>query len=282
VAAESSGMSTDSASFLHVDGLDVVYDEAIEALRGVSFDVPEGRIVSLLGVNGAGKTTTLRAISNLLGADGGSVRRGTITWQGEVITGIRPSRLVARGLVQVLEGRHCFPQLTVEENLLTGGYVRRLSSRRLRDELDRVYHWLPRLRERRRSRAGVTSGGEQQMIAIGRALMTGPRLVLLDEPSMGLAPRITLEIFEIVKALNRDDNVTFLISEQNAAVALRYADQAHVLDNGRVVASGPAADLIARGDIKDIYLGGTAKPRPTSRDDEGPADVPTAHNSRRQ
>jgi branched-chain amino acid transport system ATP-binding protein len=252
-------MSAGSASFLRVDNLDVVYDEAIEALRGVSFDVPEGRIVSLLGVNGAGKTTTLRAISNLLGGDGGLVRGGTITWQGEVITRMRPSHLVARGLVQVLEGRHCFSQLTVEENLLTGGYVRRLSSRRLRNELDRVYHWFPRLRERRRSRAGVTSGGEQQMIAIGRALMTGPRLVLLDEPSMGLAPLITLEIFEIVRALNRDSNVTFLVSEQNAAVGLRYADQAHVLDNGRVVASGLAADIFARGDIKDIYLGGTAK-----------------------
>jgi branched-chain amino acid transport system ATP-binding protein len=252
-------MGPDSASFLHVDGLNVVYDEAIEALRDVSFHVQEGQIVSLLGVNGAGKTTTLRAIANLLGTDGGSVRRGTITWQGEVITGIRPSRLVAGGLVQVLEGRHCFPHLTFEENLLTGGYVRRLSSHRLRDELDRVYHWFPRLRERRRSHAGVTSGGEQQMIVIGRALMTGLRLLLLDEPSMGLVPRITLEIFEIARALNRDYSVTFLVSEQNAAVALRYADQAHVLDNGRVVASGPAADIFGRGDVKDIYFGGTAK-----------------------
>jgi branched-chain amino acid transport system ATP-binding protein len=258
-AAGSSGMSADSASFLRVDDLDVVYDEAVEALRGVSFDVAEGSIVSLLGVNGAGKTTTLRSISNLLRNDGGLVRGGTITWQGEVITRMRPSHLVARGLVQVLEGRHCFPQLTVEENLLTGGYVRRLSSRRLRNELDRVYHWFPRLRERRRSRAGVTSGGEQQMIAIGRALMTGPRLVLLDEPSMGLAPLITLEIFEIVQALNRDSNVTFLISEQNAAVGLRYADCAHVLDNGRVVASGPAADMFAHGNIEAIYLGGSAR-----------------------
>ncbi|MEJ0096492.1 MAG: ABC transporter ATP-binding protein [Methylocella sp.] len=257
-------MSDYGSPLLRLDGVEAVYDAAIVALRGVSFGVPEGSIVALLGANGAGKTTTLKAISNLLGGERGAVRRGAITWRGESIVGVGPSKLVAQGLVQVLEGRHCFGQLTVEENLLTGGYVRRLSSRRLRMELERVYAWFPRLRERRRSRAGLTSGGEQQMIAIGRALMTGPQMVLLDEPSMGLAPLIVQEIFGIVCALNRDSGVTFLVSEQNAAVALQCADYAHVLENGRVVASGPAAELNARNDIKDIYLGVGAAQRPAS------------------
>jgi branched-chain amino acid transport system ATP-binding protein len=248
-------MSGPDSPLLRLDGVEAVYDAAIVALRGVSLTVPEGSIVALLGANGAGKTTTLKAISNLLGSECGAIRRGSIVWHGESIVGVGPSRLVARGLVQVLEGRHCFDQLTVEENLLTGGYVRGLSSSRMRAELDRVYAWFPRLKERRRSRAGLTSGGEQQMVAIGRALMTEPRLMLLDEPSMGLAPRIVREIFEIIRALNRDNGVSFLVSEQNAAVALQYAHFAHVLESGRVVASGPASELAGRDDIKDIYLG---------------------------
>jgi branched-chain amino acid transport system ATP-binding protein len=255
-------MANGTTDTLRLEGVEAVYDDAIVALRGVTFDVPSGGIVALLGANGAGKTTTLKAISNLLDAERGAIRRGTIVWRGRSIRGVPPSRLVAQGLVQVLEGRQCFAHLTVEENLLTGGFVRRLPRPRLRAELERIYHWFPRLRERRGRHAGLLSGGEQQMVAIGRALMTAPRLVLLDEPSMGLAPMIVQEIFEIVRTLNRESGVTFLVSEQNAAVALRYADTAHMLENGRVVASGPAAELSARADIKDIYLGGgTARRR---------------------
>jgi len=243
---------------LRLSDVEVMYGESIVALRGVSFDVPGGAIVALLGANGAGKTTTLRAISGLLGSARGSIRSGGINWAGQDLASVDAATLVARGMVQVLEGRHCFAQLTVEENLLTGGYVRRLSRRRQRAELDRVYTWFPRLRERRHSRAGLTSGGEQQMVAIGRVLMRGPRLVLLDEPSMGLAPRIVHAIFEIVRELNREHGITFLVAEQNAAIALEYADHAHVLDNGRVAISGPAAELAGWSGVKEIYLGGSA------------------------
>jgi branched-chain amino acid transport system ATP-binding protein len=247
--------------FLRLHEVEAVYDGAIVGLRGVTFDVAKGAVVALLGANGAGKTTTLRAISNLLGAENGAVSGGTIAWEKRSVLATHPSQLVAQGLAQVLEGRQCFQHLTVEENLLTGGFVRRLSRGQLRAELDRAYTRFPRLKERRHIRAGLTSGGEQQMVAIGRALMTGPRLMLLDEPSMGLAPRVVHEIFEIIRRLNSEDGVTFLVSEQNANIALRYVDSAHVLENGRVVVSGTAADLSAREDIKDIYLGGGAAKR---------------------
>jgi branched-chain amino acid transport system ATP-binding protein len=246
--------------FLTLRDVEAVYDDAILALRGLSLDVSEGQIVALLGANGAGKSTTLKAISNLLPVEGGSVRSGTILWQGVPVTDRPANRLVAEGLVQVLEGRHVFPQLTVDENLQSGGFVRRPSRSELASDIERVFAWFPRLRERRRSRAGLLSGGEQQMLAIGRALMTRPRLVLLDEPSMGLAPIIVQEIFDIVRALNRSEGVTFLLAEQNANLALRYADTAYVLDNGRVLLSGRAAELAERDEIKAIYLGETASP----------------------
>lgn len=249
-------MASPSEPFLVVDNIEAVYGQAILALRGVSLALGEGSVVALLGANGAGKSTTLKAISNLIRAERGRVSQGAIRWRGRDILGRDPSTLVSDGLVQVLEGRHVFPQLTVEQNLVTGAYVRRPSKLQIANDLERIYAWFPRLKTRRQSRAGLTSGGEQQMVAIGRALMTRPTLVLLDEPSMGLAPLIVEEIFEIVRQLNRDSGVSFLLAEQNVHLALRYADHAYVLETGRVVASGKAAELARRDDIKNIYLGG--------------------------
>lgn len=250
-------MSGRPQTFLKVTDIEVTYDKAILALRGVSLEVGQGTIVALIGANGAGKSTTLKAISNLLGAEGGEVSRGAIAWRDENITRVDPSELVRDGLVQVMEGRHCFPQLTVEENLTTGGFVRKLSRRELDQGLERIYGWFPRLRERRKTRAGYTSGGEQQMTAIGRALMTRPVLVLLDEPSMGLAPMVVAEIFEIIGRLNREDGVSFLLAEQNARLALKYADHAYVLENGVVALSGVARELADRNDVQEFYLGST-------------------------
>jgi branched-chain amino acid transport system ATP-binding protein len=248
-------VSIEPNSFLHVDDVEAVYGQVILAVRGVSLTVEQGSIAALLGANGAGKTTTLKAISNLLGPERGEVSRGRITWRGQAVDRLSPSDLVAKGVVQVLEGRHCFPQLTVEENLLAGAFVRRPSRRQIAIDLEQIYQWFPRLKDRRKSKAGLTSGGEQQMVAIGRALMTKPVLVLLDEPSMGLAPIIVEEIFEIIRSLNRDGGVSFLIAEQNANLALKYADHGYILENGRVAASGTAAELAARDDVKEFYLG---------------------------
>ncbi len=254
-------LATGEESVLRVDGVEAIYGDAVLALRGVSFGVPKGKIVALLGANGAGKSTTLKAISNLLGASRGRVSKGTITWRGKRTSGVDPSDLVRMGLVQVLEGRHCFPQLSVEENLLSGGFARRPRRRALRDDLERMYAIFPRLKLRRSSKAGLLSGGEQQMVAIGRALMSRPTLMLLDEPSMGLAPMIVEEIFDTIQRLNTDDGVTFLLAEQNAHLVLRYAHHGVVLENGRVAASATAADLLARDDVSDFYLGGrTATP----------------------
>lgn len=221
----------------------------------MSLDVEEGSIVALLGANGAGKTTTLKAISNLLPSERGALSRGAITWRGEPTRHLDPADLVGRGIVQVLEGRHVFPQLTVEENLLTGGFLHRPNRRRLAAELAQIYDWFPLLKERRKTRCGFTSGGEQQMVVIGRALMTRPVLVLLDAPSMGLAPMVVEEIFEIIHQLNRDEGVSFLLAEQNAHLALRYANHGYVLENGRVAVSGTAAELRAREDVAEFYLG---------------------------
>jgi branched-chain amino acid transport system ATP-binding protein len=248
-----------AGSYLRLEAVEAVYDESILALRGVTFNVQKGAITALLGANGGGKTTTLRAISNLLRAGRGTVRSGRIIWEGRDITGTHPALLVQQGLVQVLEGRQCFTQLTVEENLLAGSFVRRLSRAARRAELERIYTWFPRLKDRRFIRAGFASGGEQQMVALGRAFMTAPKLILLDEPSMGLAPRLVQEIFEIVRKLNQESGITFLVSEQNAAIALRYADAAHVLENGVIAASGTAESFLARDDIQDIYLGGETR-----------------------
>lgn len=248
-------MSTASSSFLEVREIEAIYEEVILAVRDVSLTVERGQIVALLGANGAGKTTTLKAISNLLTGERGRLRRGAIRWLGEETRRLDPAALARRGVVQVLEGRHCFPQLTVEENLLTGGYLRRPSGRALRQQLEQIYAWFPRLKERRKSRAGLTSGGEQQMVAIGRALMTQPTLVLLDEPSMGLAPILVEEIFEIIRQLNRESGISFLLAEQNAHLVLHYSDYGYLLENGRVAVSGSAAELSARQDIQAFYLG---------------------------
>ena len=255
-----------SSPILRLDDVEVMYDRSILGLHGVSLQVERGSIVALLGANGAGKTTTLLAISRLSALSLGEITRGHVYYGERDITRADPADLVVSGLVQVLEGRHCFPQLTVEENLLMGGVARALSRRALREKLDWVYGTFPRLRERRTSRAGYTSGGEQQMLAIGRALMTGPELVLLDEPSMGLAPQVVDEIFEIVTELNRTSGVSFLIAEQNAALALEHAHHAFVIENGRVEAQGSAAELRAREDVQAYYLGGPPRGADSGRE----------------
>ncbi|MFZ6649188.1 ABC transporter ATP-binding protein [Undibacterium sp. TJN25] len=255
-----------SAPLLSINNIEVIYDHVILVLKGVSLQVPQGKIVALLGANGAGKSTTLKAISNLLRAERGDVTKGAIEFRGERVDRLTPNDLVKKGVIQVMEGRHCFGHLTVEENLLTGAYTRSLSRAELKDSLDMVYSYFPRLKERCASQAGYTSGGEQQMTAIGRALMAKPSMILLDEPSMGLAPQIVEEIFEIVKDLNSKENVSFLLAEQNTMVALRYADFGYILENGRVVMEGQAAELAANEDVKEFYLGVSGAGRKSFRD----------------
>ena len=240
---------------LNVNGIEVIYNHVILVLKGVSLQVPEGRIVALLGGNGAGKTTTLRAVSNLLEGERGEVTKGGIELRGERIERLSTAAMVQRGVVQVMEGRHCFAHLTIEENLLTGAYTRRDGQAAVRETLDKVYNYFPRLKTRRSSQAAYTSGGEQQMCAIGRALMANPSMVLLDEPSMGLAPQIVEEVFEIVRDLNTREGTTFLLAEQNTAMALRYADYGYILENGRVVMDGSATSLRDNEDVKEFYLG---------------------------
>jgi branched-chain amino acid transport system ATP-binding protein len=245
----------DQGTLLEVSNIEVVYGGAILAVADVSLTIGNGEIVALLGANGAGKSTVLKAISGLASADRAKVRRGHIRLGGEDILGLAANKLAARGIVHVMEGRHVFPHLTVKENLLTGAFLHRPSRKELKRQLDDVYAWFPRLRDKQSTQAGLTSGGEQQMLAIGRAFLTQPRLVLLDEPSMGLAPRIVQEIFEIIVRLNREKGTAFLLAEQNAALSLAYARRAYVLDTGRVALEGPAADLAARDDLHRIYLG---------------------------
>ena len=252
--------------YLSVNNIEVIYDHVILVLKGVSLQVPRGGVVALMGGNGAGKSTTLKAISTLLRGERGDVTKGSVTFDGQRIDQLTPNALVQRGLSQVMEGRHCFGHLTIEENLLTGAYTRRLSRRGLQEALDKVYHYFPRLRERRGSQAGYTSGGEQQMCAIGRSLMAQPSMILLDEPSMGLAPQIVEEIFEIVKDLNQKEGVSFLLAEQNTTVALRYADFGYILENGRVVMEGQAAALASNEDVKEFYLGVSGTGRKSFRD----------------
>lgn len=260
----------DKPALLQVDGLEVVYDRVILALRGLSLELRDGQMVALLGANGAGKSTALKAISNVVGAGRGQVTRGRVRYDGVDVAGAAPAELVQHGLVQVLEGRHCFPHLTVQENLIMGGLVRSPSRAELRRELERIYGLLPTLRDRRHSVAGYTSGGEQQMVALGRALMGRPRLMLLDEPSMGLAPQVIEAIFDIVRTLNRREGVSVLVAEQNATVALEYADTGYILENGRVVSQGTSAALLARDDIRAFYLGDASARR---RRDEAPGDA---------
>jgi branched-chain amino acid transport system ATP-binding protein len=251
---------------LSVNNIEVIYDHVILVLRGVSLDVPEGGIVALLGANGAGKTTTLKAISNLLSAERGEVTKGTIEYRGERVERLTPNDLVRRGVCQVMEGRHCFAHLTVEENLLTGAFTRKGGRGEVAASLERVYRYFPRLKERRSSLAGYTSGGEQQMTAIGRALMAQPSMILLDEPSMGLAPQIVEEIFSIVQELNVNERVSFLLAEQNTMVALRHAGYGYILENGRVVMDGVASELLHNEDVKEFYLGLSTSGRKSFRD----------------
>lgn len=251
---------------LDVNGIEVIYNHVILVLKGVSLQVPEGGIVALLGGNGAGKTTTLRAVSNLLAGERGAVTKGSIELRGERIEALSPAALVKRGLVQVMEGRHCFAHLTIEENLMTGAYTREDGKAAVAETLEKVYAYFPRLKTRRTSQAAYTSGGEQQMCAIGRALMANPNMVLLDEPSMGLAPQIVEEVFGIVKDLNEKERVTFLLAEQNTNMALRYADYGYILENGRVVMDGEAAGLRENEDVKEFYLGVDGADRKSFRD----------------
>ena len=253
---------------LNVNGIEVIYNHVILVLKGVSLCVPEGKIVALLGANGAGKTTTLRAVSNLLKAERGDVTKGNIDYRGERIERLTPADLVKRGVVQVMEGRHCFAHLTIEENLLTGAYTRKISRGELNASLDKVYQYFPRLKQRRGSQSGYTSGGEQQMTAIGRALMANPNMILLDEPSMGLAPQIVEEIFEIVRDLNQREGVSFLLAEQNTNIALRYADYGYILENGRVMMDGAAKALAENEDVKEFYLGVSSGERKSFRDNK--------------
>src|SRR4051794_10546256 len=242
-------------SILVVNNIEVIYDHVILVLKGVSLGVPKGGIVALLGANGAGKTTTLKAISNLLHSERGEVSKGSIVFDGEEVQARSPNELVRRGCVQVMEGRHCFGHLTIEENLLTGAFTRRDGKAAIKADLDLVYGYFPRLKERRGSMAGYTSGGEQQMCAIGRALMARPKMILLDEPSMGLAPQIVEEIFGIVRDLNEKEGVSFLLAEQNTFQALKFAGYGYILENGRVVMDGEAKALRENEDVKEFYLG---------------------------
>ena len=251
---------------LSVLNIEVIYDHVILVLKGVSLDVQESQIVALLGANGAGKTTTLKAISNLLRAERGDVTKGKIVYRGERIDQLNPAELVKRGICQVMEGRHCFQHLTVEENLLTGAYTRGYIGSGVKEALEKVYSYFPRLKERRTSQSGYTSGGEQQMTALGRALMARPRMILLDEPSMGLAPQLVEEIFEIVRELNRKEGVSFLLAEQNTNIALRYADYGYILENGRVVMDDEASALAQNEDVKEFYLGFSTAGRKSFRD----------------
>jgi len=253
-------------TILAVNNIEVIYDHVILVLKGVSLTVPRGGITALLGANGAGKTTTLKAISNLLHAERGEVTKGSIVFEGDEVQALSPNDLVRRGCIQVMEGRHCFGHLSVEDNLLTGAFTRRDGQAAIREDLELVYQYFPRLKVRRSSMAGYTSGGEQQMTAIGRALMSRPKMILLDEPSMGLAPQLVEEIFEIVKELNEKEGVSFLLAEQNTNVALRYATYGYIMESGRIVLDGAAKALRENEDVKEFYLGVGGEGRKSFRD----------------
>ncbi len=253
-------------TILSINNIEVIYDHVILVLKGVSLSVPRGGITALLGANGAGKTTTLKAISNLLHGERGEVTKGSIVFEGDEVQALSPNDLVRRGCIQVMEGRHCFGHLSVEDNLLTGAFTRRDGQAAIRDDLELVYQYFPRLKVRRSSMAGYTSGGEQQMTAIGRALMSRPKMILLDEPSMGLAPQLVEEIFEIVRKLNEEQGVSFLLAEQNTNIALRYAKYGYILESGRIVLDGEAQALRENEDVKEFYLGVGGEGRKSFRD----------------
>ena len=252
---QSAAPAVATESILSISNIEVIYDHVILVLKGVSLEVPKGGIVAILGANGAGKTTTLKAVSNLLRAERGDVTKGSITFKGDRVDRLSANDMVKRGCIQVMEGRHCFEHLTVEENLLTGAYTRRDGNAAIKRDLDMVYSYFPRIAERKNALAGYTSGGEQQMTAIGRALMSNPTMILLDEPSMGLAPQLVELIFEITKKINEEQGVSVLLAEQNTSVALRYAQYGYILENGRVVMDGEAKDLRENEDVKEFYLG---------------------------
>ena len=259
-------VAQDQETLLEVNNIEVIYNHVILVLKGVSLRVPKGGIIALLGGNGAGKTTTLKSISNLLRSERGEVTKGMVSYRGERIDHAEPAEMVGRGVIQVMEGRHCFEHLTVEENLMTGAYTRKDGTAAVAEDLELVYRYFPRLKERRKSLAGYTSGGEQQMCAIGRALMSRPETILLDEPSMGLAPQLVEQIFEIVKSLNENEGLTFLLAEQNTNMALQYAHYGYILESGRVVMDGPAAELRENPDVKEFYLGMSEEGRKSYRD----------------
>jgi branched-chain amino acid transport system ATP-binding protein len=258
--------SSDAPPILSVNNIEVIYDHVILVLKGVSLTVPQGGIVAILGANGAGKSTTLKSISNLVKSERGELTKGSIEFSGERVDTLMPNDLVRRGCIQVMEGRHCFGHLTIEENLLTGAFTRREGRVIIAQDLEKIYHYFPRLKERRNSLAGYTSGGEQQMCAVGRAMMSKPRMILLDEPSMGLAPQIVEEIFTIVRDLNEKEKVSFLLAEQNTNIALRYAHWGYILENGRIVLDGDAASLRDNEDVKEFYLGVAGENRKSFRD----------------
>ena len=266
MSASAAAKPAPQRSYLSVNNIEVIYDHVILVLKGVSLEVPRGSIVALLGANGAGKSTTLKSISNLLRAERGEVTKGTIELDGQRVDRLTTNDLVRMGVCQVMEGRHCFAHLTVEENLLTGAFTRKVSRADINTALEKVYHYFPRLKTRRASQSGYTSGGEQQMTAVGRALMAQPNMILLDEPSMGLAPQIVEEIFEIVRDLNTKEGVSFLLAEQNTMVALRFANYGYILENGRVVMDGKADELAANEDVKEFYLGLSSGGRKSFRD----------------
>jgi branched-chain amino acid transport system ATP-binding protein len=265
-AATAAAPTAKVAPILAVKNIEVIYDHVILVLRGVTFEVPQGGVVALLGANGAGKSTTLKSVSTLLASERGLVTKGSIDFQGKRVDQLAPGDLVGMGMLQVMEGRHCFAHLSVEDNLITGAYTRPINNRQVNDELERIYAYFPKLKGRRTSLAGYTSGGEQQMVAIGRAMMARPKMLLLDEPSMGLAPQVVAEIFEIVRELNQKEGVSILLAEQNTNVALKYADYGYILESGRIMMDGPAAALAENADVKEFYLGLSAEGRKSFRD----------------
>jgi branched-chain amino acid transport system ATP-binding protein len=259
-------MTGNSDNILEINSIEVMYDSVISALHDVSLNVPRGKIVALLGGNGAGKSTTLKSISTMLAAERGKVTKGSILYDGTEVKNQSPYEMVALGMVQVLEGRRCFGHLTVEENIIAGAYSRKLSKPQIKDELEKIYGYFNRLRDRRKSQAGFTSGGEQQMIAVARAMMTKPKMLLLDEPSMGLAPQLVAEIFNIVKELNEKEGVSVLLAEQNTNVALRNADYGYIIETGHVMLHGSADELLNDEKVKELYLGISKEGRKNFRD----------------
>ena len=259
-------MTGNSENILEINSIEVMYDSVISALHDVSLNVPKGKIVALLGGNGAGKSTTLKAISTMLAAERGKVTKGSINYDGTEVKNQSPYEMVALGMVQVLEGRRCFGHLTVEENIIAGAYSRKLSKSQIKDELEKIYGYFNRLRDRRKSQAGFTSGGEQQMIAVARAMMAKPKMLLLDEPSMGLAPQLVAEIFNIVRELNQKEGVSILLAEQNTNVALRNADYGYIIETGHVMLHGTADELLNDEKVKELYLGISKEGRKNFRD----------------